>query len=51
MIILDYFHVDSFGKLSEYNNGVAGGRGWGRSTLILFFFTDCLSTVARYFRS
>ena len=48
MIILDYYHVDSFGELSEYNKGVAGGR----STLFLFFFllTD-LSTVARYFRS
>ena len=42
MIILDYYHVDSFGELSEYNKGVAGGRGEGG---------DCLSTVARYFRS
>ena len=38
MIILDYYHVDSFGELSEYNKGVAGGSGWGRSTLFLFFF-------------
>lgn len=38
MIILDYYHVDSFGELLEYNKGVAGERGWGRSTLFLFFF-------------
>ena len=51
MIILDYYHVDSFGELSEYNKGVAGGRRWGRSMLFRFIFADCPGAVARYFRS
>ena len=51
MIILDYYHVDSFGELSEYNKGVAGGRGEEGQRFFFFFFTDCLSTMARYFRS
>ena len=50
MIILDYYHVDSFGELSEYNKGVAGARG-EEGQRFFFFFTDCLSTVARYFSS
>ena len=41
MIILDYCHVDSFGELSEYNKGVAGGMGGeGRRFFFFFFFTD-----------
>ena len=33
MIILNCYHVDSFGELSEYNKGVVGG---GRSLLFRF---------------
>ena len=52
MIILDYYHVDSFEELSEYNKGVAGeGDGEGRCFSVFFFFADCPSTVARYIRS
>lgn len=40
MIILDYYHVDSFGELSEYNKGVAGGGGGeGRCFFVLFLRT------------
>ena len=40
MIILDYYHVDSFGELSEYNMGVAGeGGGEGRCFFVLFLLT------------
>lgn len=51
MIILDYYHVDSFEELSEYNKGVAREGGGARSMLFRFFFADCPSTVARYFHS
>ena len=37
MIILDYYHVDSFRELSEYNKGVAGRRG-GKVDAFSFFF-------------
>ena len=37
MIILDYYHVDSFGELSEYNMGVAG-EGGGEGRCFFFFF-------------
>ena len=37
MIILDYYHLDSFGELSEYNKGVVGGRG-GEGRHFFFFF-------------
>ena len=36
MIILDHYHVDSFGELSEYNKGVAGE---GRCFFVLFLLT------------
>ena len=40
MIILDHYHVDSFGELSEYNKGVAGeGGGEGRCFFVLFLLT------------
>ena len=42
MIILDYYNVDSFGELSEYNKGVAGGRG-GEGRRFFFFFFDWLT--------
>lgn len=38
MIILDYYHVDSFEELSEYNKGVAREGGGARSMLFRFFF-------------
>ena len=52
-VINDNFGLLScFGELSECNKGVAGGRGGeGRRFFFFFFLTDCLSTVARYFRS
>ena len=40
MIILDHYHVDSFGELSEYNKGVVGeGGGEGRCFFVLFLLT------------